>query len=281
MKIKNKKLRIFMSRKMSVIGLVVFIIILFAAFVGPYLTTHSPFGMDIHNRFAGISSRNWLGTDGMGRDIFTRVIHGGQVSIGLALFGVSLGAGVGIVFGVFAGFYGGFLDAIISRVTDFLMAVPSFMIAIVSLLVLGSGGVNAAIAVGISLIPVFMRMTRGGVIAIKDLDYVKSCRILGISDSRILMTHVLPGVIPLIVVTFTINLGAALLTISTLSFLGIGVNPPNPEWGALIADSRQHILDAPLLLLGPGLAAMLFVMSTSLIGDGLRDALDSKSVEGV
>ena len=281
MKIKNKKLRIFMSRKMSVVGLVVFIIILFAVFIGPYLTTHEPLRMDINNRFAGVSLRNPFGTDAMGRDIFTRVIHGGQISIGLALFGVSFGAGVGIVFGILAGYYGGFLDAIVSRVTDFLMAVPSFMIAIVSLLVLGSGGVNAAIAVGISLIPVFMRMTRGGVIAIKDLDYVKSCRILGISDSRILMTHVLPGVIPLIVVTFTINLGAALLTISTLSFLGIGVNPPNPEWGALIADSRQHILDAPLLLLGPGLAAMLFVMSTSLIGDGLRDALDSKSVEGV
>ena len=281
MKIKNKKLRIFMSRKMSVVGLVVFIIILFAVFVGPYLTTHEPLRMDINNRFAGVSLRNPFGTDAMGRDIFTRVIHGGQISIGLALFGVSFGAGVGIVFGILAGYYGGFLDAIVSRVTDFLMAVPPFMIAIVSLLVLGSGGTNAAIAVGISLIPIFMRMTRGGVIAIKDLDYVKSCRILGISDLRILMTHVLPGVIPLIVVTFTINLGTALLTISTLSFLGIGVNPPSPEWGALMADARLNLLDIPLLLFGPGLAMTLFVMSTSLIGDGLRDALDSKSVEGV
>jgi len=281
MKAKNKKLKIFLSRKLSVIALAVFLVMMFAVFVGPYLTTHDPFMMDASNRFQGISSRNLLGTDAMGRDVFTRVIHGGQLSIGLAIFGVSIGAVFGLVFGITSGFYGGILDAIVSRIIDFLMAVPTFMIAIISLLVLGSGGINAAIAVGVSLIPIFMRIARAGIISIKDLDYVKSCRILGVSDSRILMAHILPGIMPLIVVTFTINLGTALLTISALSFLGIGVNPPTPEWGALMADGRLNLMDVPLGIIAPGIAMVIFVMSTSLIGDGLRDALDSKSMEGV
>jgi len=279
MKIKPKKLKIFLSRKISVIAAIGLILMMFAAFVGPFLTSRDPYTMDLHNRFSGITMENWLGTDWSGRDMFTRLIHGGQISMGLAFFGVSIGVSFGLVFGLIAGYYGGILDAVISRFIDFLMAVPAFMIAIIALALLGAGGINTGIAVGVSTIPLFMRMTRSQVIAIKDSDYVKSCRIIGVSDLRIVMTHVLPGIWPLIAVTFTLQLGTALLTAAALSFLGIGVAPPTPEWGALLADGRVFMLAFPLGTIAPGIAIMLFVMFTSLVGDGLRDALDPKSVE--
>ena len=279
MKIKSKKLKIFLSRKISVIAAIGLIIMLFAAFVGPFLTSRTPYEMDFHNIFSGISRENWLGTDHAGRDLFTRIIHGGQLSIGLALFGVSIGVSFGLVFGLISGYYGGIPDALISRFIDFLMAVPAFMIAIISLALLGPGGINTGIAVGVSTIPLFMRMTRSQVIAIKESDYVKSCRIIGVSDLRIIMTHILPGIWPLIAVTFTLQLGTALLTAAALSFLGIGVNPPTPEWGSLLSAGRTHMLAFPLGIMAPGIAITLFVMCTSLIGDGLRDALDPKSVE--
>ncbi|MCL2565030.1 MAG: ABC transporter permease [Defluviitaleaceae bacterium] len=279
MKIKSKKLKIFLSRKISVIAAIGLVLMLFAAFAGPFLTSHDPNEMDFNNRFGSISRENWLGTDWSGRDMFTRIIHGGQVSIGLALFGVSIGVSFGLIFGLISGYYGGVTDALISRFIDFLMAVPAFMIAIISLALLGPGGINTGIAVGVSTIPLFMRMTRSQVIAIKDSDYVKSCRIIGVSDSRIIVTHIMPGIWPLIAVTFTLQLGTALLSTAALSFLGIGVSPPTPEWGSLLSSGRVNMLAFPLGIMAPGIAIMLFVMCTSLVGDGLRDALDPKSVE--
>ena len=279
MKIKNKKLKIFMSRKLSVAAAVVFIIMLLAVFVGPYLTVHDPTALDARNRLQGICSTHWLGTDDVGRDVFTRLIHGGQLSIGLAMFGVSISLVFGIVMGLISGYYGGITDTVLSRFIDFLMSIPTFLIAIVSLAILGSGGVNTGIAVGVAGIPLFMRITRSGVLAVKDLDYVRSSRMMGLSDSRIIMTHILPGIIPLLVVTSTLQLGTALLTASALSFLGIGVNPPTPEWGLMLSAARTHMLAIPLGIIAPGTAIMLFVMCTSLIGDGLRDALDPKSID--
>lgn len=281
MKIKNKRLKIFLSRKLSVAAAIVFTIMIFGATAGPFLTRHDPIALDARNRFQSISSTHWLGTDASGRDTFTRMVHGAQLSMGLALFGVSIGLSFGLIFGLASGYYGGFLDSLISRFIDFLMAVPTFMIAIISLLLLGSGGINTGIAVGISSIPLFMRMTRGQVIAIKNLEYVKSSRMIGLSDFRIIMTHIIPGILPLIVVTFTLQLGTALLASSALSFLGIGVNPPTPEWGSMVADGRPFMRSDPIAIMAPGIAITLFVMCTSLIGDGLRDALDPKTAEGV
>jgi len=279
MKIKNKKLKIFLSRKISVIAAVIFIIMLLVVFVGPFLSPHDPIRMDAGNRSQGVSWSHWLGTDDIGRDIFTRIIYGGQYSIGLAFLGVSISLVLGLTLGLSSGYYGGIFDAAVSRFIDFLMSVPAFLIAIVSLTILGSGGINSAIAVGISGIPLFMRITRSGVLAVKDMDYVRSCRMMGLSDSKIIVTHILPGIIPLIIVTSTLQLGTALLTVSALSFLGIGVNPPTPEWGSMMATARLFVLSSPRATIIPGSAITLFVMCTSLIGDGLRDALDPKSRE--
>jgi len=279
MKIKNKKLRIFLSRKVSVIAAFVLIIMIFAAFAGPYLTLYDPVAVNPRSAHQGISAEHWLGTDVLGRDSFTRIIHGGQLSIGLALFGVSIGVSFGLIFGLISGYYGGILDVLLSRFIDSLMAVPAFMIAIISLAFLGSGGINTGIAVGISTIPLFMRITRAGVLSVKEADYIKSCRIMGLSNLRIILIHILPGVMPLIVVTFTLQLGTAMLTASALAFLGIGVNPPAIEWGSMVSAGRPAMLSSPLGIIAPGLAITLFVICTSLVGDGLRDALDPKSAE--
>jgi len=246
-------------------------------FVGPYFTRFSPNEINVTRRLEGASREHWLGTDAAGRDQFSRLVHGGQVTMGIALFGVSMGTLFGLLFGVISGYYGGVLDSVLSRFIDILMAIPGLMIATVAVGILGPGGINTGIAVGVASIAPFMRMTRGSVISIKETDYVKSCRVVGGSNLRIIMTHILPSVWPLIVVMFTLNLGMAVLTSSALSFLGIGVNPPTPEWGALVSEGRTRMLTFPLGILMPGVAITLVVMCTSLVGDGLRDALDPKS----
>jgi len=279
MRVKNKKLRIFLSRKISVLAALVLIIMLFGAVVGPSLTRYSPYQIDVGRRLDGISRYHWLGTDAIGRDLFTRIVHGGQISMGIAIFGVSIGVIFGLLLGLISGYYGGVIDSLFSRLIDILMAIPGLMIATVAVGIMGPGGINTGIAVGISTIPSFMRMTRGSVIAVKETDYVKSCRAIGASNLRIIMTHILPGIWPLAVVTFTLNLGTALLTASALSYLGIGVNPPTPEWGALVSAGRTMMLAFPLGVIAPGIAITLFVLCTSLVGDGLRDAFDPKSME--
>jgi len=279
MKIKSKKLRIFLSRKISVVAAVILIIMMLGMFIGPYFTRFSPTDINIDRRLDGISREHWLGTDEIGRDMFARIVHGGQTTMGIALFGVSLGAVFGLLLGIISGYYGGMLDAVLSRFIDILMAIPGLLIATIAVGIIGPGGINTGIAVGIASIPSFMRMTRGTVIAVKETDYVKSCRMMGGSNIRIIINHILPSIWPITVVMFTLGLGTAVLTSSALSFLGIGVNPPASEWGALISVGRHMMLAFPMGVVAPGLAITLVVLCTSLVGDGLRDALDPKSNE--
>jgi len=279
MRIKNKKLRILLSRKLSVAAAVVLIIMILTAFIGPFLTTYDPHEMDLSRRYAGISREHWLGADHMGRDLFTRIVHGGQTSIGLAFFGVSIGVSFGLLLGLISGYYGGIIDVLASRFIDFLMAVPTFMIAIISLAILGSGGINSGIAVGISTIPLFMRIARAQVLVVRESEHVKAALMTGVSDLRIIMTYILPEVLPLIVVAFTINLGTALLTISILAYLGIGVTLPTIEWGSIMSGGRGVMIAFPLGVIAPGIAVTLFVTCTSLLGDGLKDAFDPKAGE--
>jgi len=277
MKIKSKKLRIFLNRPLSVAAAVIFIGILLLVFIGPHFTRFSPIEMDLDRRLLGISSEHWLGTDFAGRDQFSRIVHGGQTTMNIAFSGVFMGAFFGLLLGIVSGYYGGVSDALLSRVTDVLMAIPSLMIATIAAGILGTGGNNTAIAVGIASIPLFMRMTRATVLSVKELDYVKSCRMIGGSNLRIIVKHILPSVWPLLIVMFTLNLGTAVLTASALSFLGIGISPPAIEWGSLLSEGRTRMLQFPLGIIAPGIAITLVVMCTSLIGDGLRDALDPKS----
>jgi len=277
MKIKSKKINIFLSRKISVFAAIIFILMIITAAIGPDLCKYSPYEQNQNNRFAPVSKEHWLGTDYAGRDTFTRVIYGAETSLGLAVIGVTIGLVTGVSLGLISGYYGGAVDAVISRAIELLMAFPGLFIALITIAVLGRSNINTAFAVAMSTVPSFMRITRSNVIAIKNTDYVKSCIIIGESDLRIILTHVLPNAISLIIVTFTLNLGTALLTVSSLSYLGIGVNPPHPEWGAMISSAKDAVISYPLGTVAPGLAITVFVMCANLVGDGLRDAFDPKN----
>jgi len=277
MKIKSKKINTFLNRKISVFALAVLIFMLLTAVFGPGLCKYSPYEQNSQNRLAGVSAEHWLGTDYAGRDTFTRVIYGAEISLSLALAGVGVGLAIGVSLGLVSGYYGGVIDSVISRAIELLMAFPGLFIALITIAILGRSNTNTAFAVAMSTVPSFMRITRSSVIAVKDTDYVKSCMIIGESDLRIIMTHILPNVISLIIVTFTLNLGSALLTVSSLSYVGIGINPPYPEWGAMISSGKEAVIAYPLGIIAPGLAITIFVISANLVGDGLRDAFDPKN----
>jgi len=269
----NKILR----NKLSLIAFLVLGVILFAAIFGPGLCKrYQPNKQDYESRSEGISKDHWLGTDYMGRDIFTRLIYGARHSISVSVTGVSAGGIIGIFLGLLAGYYGGVIDRVISGFVEFLMVVPGILLAILVITLFGKGDFNTILAVAFSVIAAFARITRGGVAAVKNSGYIKSCQIIGGSDFRIIFNHILPNVTALIIVTYTLNLGAALLTVSSLSFLGIGVQPPAPEWGSMISAAKDYMLASPLEMIAPGLAITLFVISSSLAGEGLRLALDPR-----
>jgi peptide/nickel transport system permease protein len=183
---------------------------------------------------------------------------------------------IGVLLGVFAGYFGRWADALISRFVDVLLAFPGLLLAITIVAILGHGSMNTAVAVAVFCIPSIARITRGQVLTLKDSEYVQAARVFGASDLRIIFTHIIPNSVSIIIVTVTLNLGTAILTASSLSFLGLGVQPPNPEWGSMLSQAREVVRSYPLGVLAPGLIITLTVMSFSLLGDGLRDALDPK-----
>ncbi|MBE6013526.1 MAG: ABC transporter permease [Lachnospiraceae bacterium] len=277
MKKNSAFLRKFSKRKASVISAFLLLILIFTAIFGPSLCKrYHPNHQNQAERFAPISRDHWLGTDYAGRDIFTRLVYGAKFSISVSFFGVLAGGIIGVFLGLVSGYFGGVSDNLISRLIELLMAVPGLLLAIIIIAVMGKSDFNTVISVAVSVIASFTRIIRSSVISLRESDYVKSAYILGASDWRIIFTHILPNCISFIIVTFTLNLGTALLTVSSLSFLGIGVQPPNPEWGSMISLAKEYMLSYPLGILAPGLAITIFVISSSLVGDGLRDALDPR-----
>ncbi|WP_400163594.1 ABC transporter permease [Brevibacillus sp. TJ4] len=221
------------------------------------------------------SASHWLGTDEFGRDIFTRILYGGRVSLLMGLVAVAIAGSVGVLLGVIAGYYRK-LDIYIMQVMDILLAFPSLLMAIAIVAVLGVGLTNAMIAVAISVIPSFVRVVRGSVLAVREKEYVESARALGVSDGKIIFKHILPNVASPIIVLATVQFGSSILSAAALSFLGLGAQPPNPEWGALVFVGKSFLTQAWWMTLFPGLAIMLVVLGFNLLGDGLRDALDSR-----
>ena len=260
------------------IGAVVVIILLLMAIFADVLHDYDTevIKQDIMSRLQPPSSEHWFGTDNLGRDTFTRMVYGARVSLSISFAGVMSGCLVGVLLGVCAGFFGGWVDTLVSRLIDILLAFPSLLLAITVVAILGSGTENTAIAIAIFSIPSIARMVRGIVMSNKDAEYIQACRVMGASNARMIFTHIIPNAISQIIVNITLNLGTAILTASSLSFLGLGVQPPAPEWGAMLSTGRDVIRAYPLAVLIPGLAITLVVMSFSLVGDGLRDALDPK-----
>jgi peptide/nickel transport system permease protein len=247
--------------------------------LAPWLATHDPIETNFSERFAPVSRDHPLGTDNLGRDVFSRIVHGARLSIGMA---VSATAGItllGLLLGLVAGMYGRLAETVIMRSVDVLLALPTLILALVVVGLLGQGLRNLIITIILVQWPRYARLVRGMTLKIREQDFVEAARAVGASRPRIMWRHVAPNLIGPTVVFSTIDMGNTLLAVSGLSFLGFGVGPPTPEWGAMLAEARTFLDRAPLLLAWPGIAITLMVLAFNLAGDGLRDLLDPRTVE--
>lgn len=264
------------KNKAAMVGGFFIVFFIIVAFVGPYFTPYEPNTQDVVNKLQSPSADHWFGTDHHGRDIFSRIIHGMSITLYVGFASVILGATVGIVLGVIAGYYGGRTDSIIMRCMDVLLAFPGILLALAIVSVLGGSIRNVIIAVAIFSVPVFARIVRGSTLETRRLEYIDAVRALGASDFRIIFKHILPNVSSPIIVQATMNIATAVLTASGLSFLGLGAQPPTPEWGAMLSDGRNYLYNAPHVAFFPGVMIVAVVLAFNILGDGLRDALDPK-----
>lgn len=272
----------FSENKGAVVGLVVFVAIVLIALAAPLIAPHSPV---LQNRNAllippfwqeGGSTAYLLGTDAVGRDILSRLIFGAQYSLFIGVVVVVIAVTVGIAVGLIAGYVGGWVDTVIMRVMDIILAFPSLLLALVLVAVLGPGLVNAMIAISLVLQPHFVRLTRASVMAEKNREYVTAARVVGASPLRLMVVTILPNCLGPLIVQATLSFSNAILDAAALGFLGMGAQPPTPEWGTMLAEAREFILRAWWVVTFPGLAILVTVLAINLVGDGLRDALDPK-----
>jgi peptide/nickel transport system permease protein len=250
---------------------------LLIAVAAPLLAPADPLVQDLYNRLSPPSYSHLFGTDDFGRDLLSRVIYGARISLRIGTVAVTIALVVGSFVGLVAGYWGGFLDQVLMRAMDLMLAFPSILLAIGIVAVLGPGLENAMLAVGIVAIPQYARLVRASVLTIREQEYVAAARALGAGDFRILFSTVLPNCLTPLIVQSTLGLATAILDAAGLSFLGLGAQPPAPEWGAMLNGGRELILSAPWVLTFPGLAIFLSVLAFNLLGDGLRDALDPRS----
>ena len=256
-------------------ALVIAALALVAAF-GPSLAPFGPLEQDLFNNFSGPTLKHPLGTDDLGRDTLSRLIYAGRVSLGISLTSVSIGLMVGTCLGLAAAYYRGWLDSLIMRLMDVLLSLPGMLLAVSIVALLQKGIPSTILAVAIYSVPTFARIVRGSALGILQLDYIGAARVMGASDLRILFRHVLPNFLSPLIVRATLELGSAILIASGLSFLGLGVQPPHPEWGAMLSKGRELVRATPVVAIAPGVAVTLAVLSFSLLGDGLRNALDPR-----
>ncbi len=264
--------------KTAVLGLIVVILLLGMAASVDLIYDYNTevINQNIPNRLKAPSSEHWFGTDEMGRDIFARVVYGSKYSLLISFAASAISLSLGLVFGALAGYFGGKWDMIIMRFMDVLLAIPGTLLAIAIVASLGSSIPNLVIALSVSGIPGFSRIVRSSVLTIRDVEYIEAARAIGANDNTIIFNHVLPnGMAPIIVQT-TLRIASVILTTAGLSFLGLGVPAPAPEWGAMLSGARAYIRDYSYMALFPGLAIMITILSLNLLGDGLRDALDPR-----
>ncbi|MEW6045345.1 MAG: ABC transporter permease [Bacillota bacterium] len=246
------------------------------ALLAPLLSPHDPNAIELLNILKPPSADHWLGTDQFGRDVFARIVWGSRVSLTVAVASLGLAAAVGIFLGALAGYRGGWVDEATMRVVDVLLSFPDIMLAIAVTAILPPGLVSTIVAIGVYNLPQVMRVTRGSVLSVRNNLYVEGARAVGKSDWGILVRYVIPNAMPPVLVLLTLRTAASILTASGLSFLGLGVQPPTPEWGAMISEARTYLVTAPHLSLVPGLAIAGTVLSFNLLGDALNDALNPR-----
>lgn len=266
------------KNKGAVIGMIFLALLVTAAVLSPYLFDYDTqvIGMNMPEKLQPPSSAHWFGTDEVGRDLFARVIYGARYSLMIGVGSVLIGLVVGTILGSLAGFYGGVADSIIMRGVDIFYSIPNIMTAVVIVSVLGRSTVNLMIALAFSCASSFSRIVRASVMTIRNQEYVESSYSMGLPTWKIIMKHILPNCLSPIIVQLTLLIGTTIISASSLSFLGIGIPAPAPEWGALLSAGRGHIRDASYMCVIPGLAIMFTVLALNLLGDGLRDALDPK-----
>jgi peptide/nickel transport system permease protein len=246
------------------------------ALLAPLVAPHDPIEQDLEARLLPPSMRHLLGTDDLGRDLLSRIIYGGRVSLTLGMVSVGLALVTGTLLGLVAGFYGRWADSLTMRTMDIMLAFPATLLAIFIVGIRGPGLNNAMLAIGVINIPIFARIVRGSVLRVRHEDFVEAARALGASPRRLLGRHILPNTLAPIIVQTTLAIGAAILEAAGLSFLGLGAQAPTPEWGAMLSNTREFLRDAPWAATFPGIAILLTVVGFNLLGDGLRDALDPR-----
>jgi len=272
----NRAARQFVRHKGALIGTVLIVLFVGMALTAPWVAPHDPLAQDLAVRLLPPSAAHVLGTDDFGRDVLSRVVWGARVSLRLGVTAVLLALVVGGTIGLLAGFYGGWLDLLAMRAMDLMLAFPSILLAIVVVAILGPSLTNAMIAVWVMAIPQYARIVRAAVLQVKGLEYVQAARALGARDGRILARAILPNVLGPVVVTASLGFATAVLEAAGLSFLGLGAQPPTPEWGSMLSQGRELVLIAPWVLTAPGVAVFLSVLGFNLVGDALRDLSDPR-----
>ena len=264
------------QNKAAMVGLAIMVLLVLCAIFADVLAPYGYDDQDLSRRFIEPCREFPFGTDNFGRDIFSRIIYGSRISLQVGLISVAISTVFGVALGAVAGYYGKVLDNIIMRVVDVMLAIPSILLAISIAAALGPGLRNVMIAISIGSVPSFARIVRASVLTIKEQEFVEAAQAVGAGDGRILLKHILPNCMATIIVQATLGVAGAILSTSGLSFIGLGISPPTPEWGSMLSAGRQYIRDHGYIVLFPGLAIMITIFALNLLGDGLRDALDPR-----
>lgn len=271
-------LRRLKKNKLAMLGLILIVTMILIALCADFIADYDTdvVGQNISERMQGPSSEHWFGTDHFGRDIFARIVHGSRISLSLSIVAMSMAVATGAIIGAVSGYYGGRVDNVLMRFMDILLAIPPILMSISIVAALGQSMVNLLIALSIAYVPVFARVIRSSIMSVKDQEFIEAAKACGTGDTRIIFKHIIPNAIGPIIVQATLAMGSTILIISSLSFMGLGVKPPAPEWGTMLYEGRDFLSQAPYLILFPGAFITLAVISLNLLGDGLRDALDPR-----
>jgi ABC-type dipeptide/oligopeptide/nickel transport system permease subunit len=264
------------SRWLVIFGTVIILLLIVTAIFAPLLAPYDPYKVNLPESMQQPSARHLLGTDEMGRDLLSRIIYGSRIAIIVGLVVVAAAGAIGMFLGLIAGYFGGWTETIIMRFTDALMALPPLILMLAIAAMLGGGLAKVFVALGIGFMPTYCRLMCGQVLSTKENDYIMAANVIGANHLRIMFRHLVPNVFPTLFVMVTMDLGFAILAEASLSFLGIGINPPTATWGAMINGGERYLLTNPLLSITPGVAIVLVVLAFNLVGDGLRDALDPR-----
>lgn len=274
----RRLLRQILRNRSAQFGGVLLLILALASYGAPFLTDKDPNKTQPALALRAPSMEFPMGTDGIGRDNFARFLYGGRLSLRVGLVGITIGALVGITLGLVSGYFGGWLDSLVSWFTDVLMSFPDILLALAIIAILGPGITNAMLAIGIAFVPSFMRLTRSNVLALREMTYIEAARALGSSDARIMLKHILPNSIRTLLVLTTLGIGSSILAGAALNFLGLGAEPPTPEWGAMLNAGMKFVRQAWWLTVFPGAGIFLAVLSINLIGDAISDAMAGTTI---